>query len=406
MKKLIYLVGIFFVLGNFSCSKENKQIGNVEQDDLIETFKTCDANSEFIKYDLGNNLLAQNKSDKQDELINFKLIELSEKLKPVLTSKEVRKKIFELIAENKKYISLYETVVSDSKLFNLNLGKKENFYFEHSGILYEPVINIPNLKNADYNLNPIVSPGIEVEDDDSKGIRDFIFCWIADCNYNYKGTVIGEKQALTLKNPLFVITPHMVGEDYKSEFNVINYKNPDDYLVSSRTEPRYFFDLIKINHRYEGSGSSEVYIQNYRIDENEIVHWLPQSGGADGKRILWDMPSNKVGVLETIDATLLLPNRPDEEVSPSCCNAAFYAMWERDWYTSNKELGTICYNNRTLYFDGDRKYFHEWYSYDPNSIHASCIPWSTIMPSKINFNQSLQQFNFHDQKGLVRLNYQ
>jgi hypothetical protein len=57
-----------------------------------------------------------------------------------------------------------------------------------------------------------------------------------------------------------------------------------------------------------------------------------------------------------------------DEVLPHSQNFAFWNTYERDWYSSDKSLGTATANGTTIYLAGRRVYTSEWYGIDPNYI--------------------------------------
>ncbi len=145
---------------------------------------------------------------------------------------------------------------------------------------------------------------------------------------------------------------------------------------------------FRINHRYENTGRSELYMTNYRIDENGAVHWLQSSGGSDGQREIASVHRNDINKHHNRNSGFLYPDNPGEEVWPSLTNAAFFATYERDWYSSNKNLGSICFNGTVLYLSGKRKHFTDWYSFNPNLADNFVYcnnGLNTILESEIHF---------------------
>ena len=57
MKKLVYCIGVFFLLGIFSCVKENKEKVDLKQDDNFEVLKTLEIWSEDNEVDMKVNLV-------------------------------------------------------------------------------------------------------------------------------------------------------------------------------------------------------------------------------------------------------------------------------------------------------------------------------------------------------------
>lgn len=358
----------------------------------------------FLTYSLNKNDLQKNELDAEDASNNEKLIDIAEKFKQVVADKTLAKAILDMANENDRgYVSL-TTLIKTYPSIAAHYDANQSYLMPYQGTMHEAVINIPNIKIADASANPLVSPGLEVEDNPSKGMNDFIFSWMMDNDQNFVEIALGEKQAMEMNNPFFVVTPHPIGDNRVSSITPVMIPQATDNETNARSTP-YHFDQLRVNHRYEKSGKSEIWIQNYRIDENGTHHWLPNSGGADGKRQLAELSKNDIGVTQNVNIGFLDPNGSQQNVTPASSNAAFFAVWERDWYSSSKDLGKMCYNSTSLFFGGKRKYSSEWYSYDPNENDSSCSSNTTIQESQLNFTQSMQTFNFQNGKGHLRLDF-
>lgn len=396
---VVFALGIFLFVG---CSKQETE----------ETIKQVipEKIDGFLTYNLNKSSLAFNEEDKEDEAINWKLIEFSEKLQSSLSKPEVRREVISLVkSKGNKYVTLRELIekIPDiNSAFNSNYTDDEIYEMSHQGIIHEAVINVPNILTADYSYQPLISPGIEVEDNQSKNINDFIFSWYLNKENTYSEIIIGEAQAIEMKNPLFVVTPHPANSDITElPRRLFNHSQISANHASYRSMTPYRFLRLRVNHRYERTGSSEIWIENYRIDENGTHHWLPNSGGPSGQRELASFTKHQIGSSQFNQKTFLDPNGPQEDVAPAASNAAFFAIWERDWYSTFKGLGRMCYNNMSLNFEGERKFFSEWYSYDPNEADSGCSSGTTIQEAQINFNQASQTFNFQNNKGFVEIDY-
>ena len=186
---------ILTVIAFVSCSKET-----------IQTPIKDEING-FLKYSFNKSELIVNE---EDEIINVRLIEIAQNLQTALTQENVRKRIIELAKEEdgefvilKKFLEAFPNLKSELGIDNFD---NSDYFFTHQDVIHEPVIHVVNLKIADFTKEPLISPGIEVEDDDEAGIDDFIFSWLL-VDSDYHGIIIGEKQALSISNPLFVICP-------------------------------------------------------------------------------------------------------------------------------------------------------------------------------------------------------
>jgi hypothetical protein len=161
-----------------------------------------------------------------------------------------------------------------------------------------------------------------------------------------------------------------------------------DFALSSRlkstmTTTEYSTNEYKINYRYEDSGNSEFCITAALIDEN-----------GDAYNILWD---GNVTMWKEIASV----NKDDigdqlhhweqfcsKEVLPYDQNFAFWNTYERDWYSSDKSLGTATVNGTTIYLSGNRVYYSEWYGIDPNLIAWYPVDFEYIYEHWAKWNEN------------------
>lgn len=383
MKKLLFLA-ICIVVSITSCNKD------VSLESIEKEFNF----NEKEMFRVTNKNLKDYSIDDEDRLINEELLYFSTKLISHLSERDVTQ--FMKSIENSTFISINsinellpeiklrepKTVIVRNRRYNVN------FSIYNHGKEYNGIIIANGIDLGDYNGMVDVVEGYDM----------------------LTGRVVELDEIYAISTNRLVLMANVNSLEKRNYTNhVIQIEEPSrprpNNNFSSRAVTPYFFDRLRVNHRYEKSGNSEVWIHNYRIDENGGSHWLPNSGGSDGKRELKSVSKNQIGTTLTVDIGFLDPNGPQEDVSPSCCNAAFFAIWERDWYSQERDLGKACYNGTSLYFGGRRKFDHEWYSYDPDEGDTSCSSNTTVQESQIDFDQSTQQFDFDSNKGLIRLNY-
>ena len=81
--------------------------------------------------------------------------------------------------------------------------------FEHLDELYDAILYVYNYDVADLTETPIVSSGIEVEDNDELGIDDCIFSYYTDDAGITYDIILSEEEAKTSVNPVYIITIEM-----------------------------------------------------------------------------------------------------------------------------------------------------------------------------------------------------
>ena len=356
---LLSIVTLFF----FACSKEDISID--ENQNLFS-----EKVNGFFKYQLDKDLLVINEEDQEDEAINWKLIEISEKLKPALLNSSVRNQIISLAKENEKeFVSLGKLIENIPEIRDLfkevNSFNGDSFSMTHQGTDYEAVINIPNIKIADFSLEPFISPGIEIEDNDDLGIRDNIFAWMLTDNIVFEEVVISEKRAMATKNPLFVVGPHPI-EDADNIQNINDLPPVQQTQESSTAELRdpvaFHMNEYRINHRYEASGRSEFAMTAARIDPGGAVTGLvlrKSNGNYVSELKLHEVKKKNIG------KNLSGWKHISIDYSPRNDYFIFFNTYERDWYHSSKNLGGGTAYGTTVYLSGKRKYTSEYYAFSP-----------------------------------------
>lgn len=329
-KKWLNLLPLIFML--FITFTGCKQENNVEIS-ITET-------DGFLYFE-GNKANLITSADSDDEVINKVLMNLSEILQEVVTDKDINKRILELAKEyNNEYIPLRKIVEEYPQIngyFPSDKFQASNYEMIYRDITYEPVINIPNIDNADYTLNPLLSPGFEVEDNDEKGIDDFVFSWYLTDDGTFKEVIVGEEQGVSMKNPLFVISPHPVNDVNPQMRNNMNtfgtsYNQNSNYRESQFIELEEF--QVKDPNYFENTGRLEFY--------TVMSTTQPNSNVGDESFVL----ECKVERSDVASSTIFTPN----QLFGNFSNAPFttpdvdyYALsYERDWIRSSKAVDCSC----------------------------------------------------------------
>ncbi|AEV31614.1 hypothetical protein Oweho_0599 [Owenweeksia hongkongensis DSM 17368] len=68
-------------------------------------------------------------------------------------------------------------------------------------------------------------------------------------------------------------------------------------------------------------------------------------------------------------------------VAPYGSSYTYWNTFERDWYSSAKDLGNGSGNGKTVYLAGERKYSSEWYAYNPSVVKNNRVDYGTIYSS-------------------------
>ncbi len=320
-----------------------------------------------------------NPDDPDDEKINKKLYEISLLARNLLKDKSFNKLIEEdvNVKDNKVFdlreLSLsfkssdmvykdFERIIKDCELTHKSINSESKEENES----YIPGIYVPNSRFADFNLTPIISPGIEINPD-IKGMEeyeDYIIAWYWDKSGKLMEIMLNEEMVMNTKHPVFII-------DNADEFltNSLKYQriydNKDVSTLKSINSIQYFSSYeYQINVRHEGiGGESELWIDAFWVRDDGSYGWVKQSSGAGTK--IADVSKNDIGTLLYKWVTF---NSSGVNFEPYSQTHVFFNLFERDWFSSLKLLGMITLDNENYYLTGNMSYDNDWYLYDPNGI--------------------------------------
>gem|GEM_PF-2948153 len=266
--------------------------------------------------------------------------------------------------------------------------------------IQEPIILLINPDVADFNLPPIISAALEVNDDPKQGINDCVAAWFEDESGKVHEIIISEQEALKSKWPVFVLSTI----DKKDESNIISgaYKNEDLFSNISGSSAKkgtasidYFSTKeYQINYRYESTGNSEFCIVTYRVVDTGTgwdTHWVYNDNNDDSKKID-DIAKDEIGDLLSKWVFFI------DSYTPYDDNYIFFNTFERDWYSGLKNLGQIYYpsGGSTLYIYGRMASSSDWYCNNP-----ATYSWTDAVDEDyINYNWAQWYENY---KGKIRV---
>jgi hypothetical protein len=381
----LFLIGIIVLLA--SCSKAT-----------IEPQTNLGVLSEFKSYQLNKEEIVKNEEDTEDEVNNNIMFPISEDLKSVMLTEQNRKIVLDLIHEKGLDFVPVRELLEKNPLLK-NYFRDFAATMTQKGDVYEAVIYVPNIEKADYQLHPLVSPGLEVEDDEAAGINDFIFSWILDEKGNYQEIVIGEEQALEISYPLFIITPHPIEASINSSANLQGFTANDlnNATASYRSNGGYASNEFKINHRYEGSGNSEFAISSGHIFYNSNLFptaSIGQNLKEDNGSYTWWKEIREVDK-DDIGKDLSHWEQISDNWVPRDDYKMYFNTYERDWASTNKYLGQGEWEGATVNLEGRRTYLSEWYAFDPDNSVSKRMYIQTIWSDWAK--------DFTDSKGRLKI---
>lgn len=362
-------------------------------------------------------LLRSNARDREEEAINRKHLDLALVLKSLSTDKEFVRTVLTIAKENKGTVQLdklfanlprvkpqFDAALAKKVTSNISARTVETITYE--GYIYDLVIFVPNYEVALDDEYAIVSPGFVEYDDIENDNPDIIFAWQTAPNGVSAQVLVGEKEAMAIPQPVMLPGLETIGNtfslDEMAQFRKINKAKADELkkelekrsemsnldAIGLRTDAHIDIDQVRIhpNYGYETSKHSEFTIDAYRVDKSFVT------GNGFTKNIKLDKVQGSWHVkyvhFSELGTTLSITSRfadfmPTTNIASTLLNnrAYIFNTYERDWYNTNKSLGTGTIWGVTLNPSGRRKFQHEWYSFVPDGdleifpIAAAAYVW-------------------------------
>jgi hypothetical protein len=298
----------------------------------------------------------------------------------------------------------------ESVIANANV-KKETGYSSYNDLLsdfiisdvqQEPIIHFINPEVADFSLEPIISAGIQVEDNPAQGIEDCIIAWFPGEEGTKTQILISEDEALVSKWPVYVLTTI----NKEDEILILSGKANKGYSEKSIKGLKSSMSAMAMDHlssyeyrideRYEGSGDSEFCITAYRVEfigssGTYSTHWL-YSQYSNSNKLIAKVNKNDIGVDLTRWEWFCDNYQPHDD------NVIFFNTYERDWWAGNKNLGVISYPGVTtkLYLYGRMSDPGDWYCNDPDDYE-----WADHVDLSY-YNNSWAK-TYENDKGKIRI---
>lgn len=336
---ILFLFSITIAL--ISCNKEEISQSLKEEIPLERV-------DNFVKSKIDKVALTANKHDIEDENVNIKLYEISERLQQLINKQDIKKTILDAVKENNtdyiKLTNLMESLPSLMALFNENEVSGDLFNMKYQDIDYLPVINIPNIETADFTQNAMVSPGIEVPDDIENELIDNIFAWYFDSSNTLYEVIIGEKEALEMSNPLFVVSPQPANEtEYLNIPNTNSSIDSENATLRDHRRLKGVLWQVKNPNHNENNGGLEynVFIRPSHVNSSNIA--------TDYNRENFQLNRTYVDNSSLIGNTLDVADFNFDNTFSSTRDYQVVS-YERDWGRSRKTVECNCTcNNSTFY---------------------------------------------------------
>ncbi|MGB0392081.1 MAG: hypothetical protein ACPGRC_11200 [Salibacteraceae bacterium] len=260
--------------------------------------------------------------------------------------------------------------------------------------VYFPAIFVANLENLDGNLQPLISPNVEVDPGEDESIDDNIIIWFFEdaISEEVSEIIIDEETVISTKNPIFLldnsVTTLETAED--KNFEALNSSRSTGSAGSVSGNMSFSsreYGIKSVAYRYEKYGKSEFAVTTVNIKPNGQKHWIYNgiSGSqykSNNAQLIGEIHKNQITHTQykwAFHAGNYQPwsNPWTPNVVQNGVNVVFWNTFERDWNHSQKGIGTCSANGTSVSLTGNMKYSSEWYTWIPSTanIHYTRFQW-------------------------------
>jgi hypothetical protein len=247
----------------------------------------------------------------------------------------------------------------------------------YKGVNYSGGLFLYNKDKCDFNLAPILTVGIELNNLSENEISNYIIGYYLYAD-NFKYMPINEKIADSVKNPLFIINPISGDFDPKESQIALNsiqiMKEDEKASLKSNKQinndaMNIFFQALDVNHRFENSKYSEIYIAHYFLEsEFNYIQMMPTLHSKLGEIHKDNIPGTfiKEYKMRLRDHK----NTFDRPISSEFSYELAVVTYEYDWYATPKSV-FVTPNGSTIYckMANNNEY------YQAGSIHIQDNTW-------------------------------
>ncbi|WNJ20764.1 hypothetical protein [Pontibacter sp. G13] len=239
----------------------------------------------------------------------------------------------------------------------------------HRGFLYDLVIHIPNIDQADTSLFPVFGTEVPMPDPTESLAADVIWGWGLDSDGSRLPLFIGESVAENMVAPFWIMSLQIRDWDWNPQPSEVPMywagKNP-----ATSTLPPRVIQTLNLNALQEESGQAEIYGQVYAQLPDQLVYRVLQ----DPEQFLLNCSATQMGQTHTLNK-MITPHLPPK--SSICLN-----VYERDWYATPKAIGN-CHGFTMM---ANMRFADDWVAFEPSSQEveeALGEPWLFLQP--VNF---------------------
>ncbi len=367
---------------------------------------TLDSSSVFTSNPQSVSALTQNAQDKEEVVINEALYAIGMALKDHALGEGIQEFVWEgnndgqqgvvrLSELVEKFPSLQKTT---SGMLNqyATLSYEGIFKMERAGIVYEPVVHIPNRSNANEGVHPVISPGLELDANQHPELEDYISGWDLSASPVVE-IVISEAEALQTEQPLWVVSLQPIDVQVPTVYASQGLSNGGYEPSANKVNAIVPLKITKLKpvSAFEGSGKSEIWAIDMALAASSGFPTSVTSNMiydfGNGHGVVWEgdqvINTSKLSTTHTFSGFNAVPLLEYNTMDPNPANHIFN-LYERDWYANYQPVGSLVSaglgpNPETFSWniEGRMKFFNEVYIF--NTFSNNQNSWYPEVPINV-----------------------
>lgn len=416
MKLKLKLFSTIFSISLFTFFACNKEISTSNQETTPNNIQAIERYKFRKNIAPVDDLIAR--GDKESQIINKAEYELSKVLVKLAADKKFTDFVIQTSKQNKgvvkysqvfeqfpKYMSYFQNTILEKRFElkgtnpkQLNTRNGQNYDFEHTGYGYESVIFVANYENDINSSYPVVAPELEIEDDDINENYDIVYAMEVQSDGTYEEVNVGQYDASQTTSAIMVTSLVTVSELNSTPIQEGTFENlkSDDKPLGTRSTPICQSNTFTIKVYYDQSCSQEIYAAGTEFVSPPLLNPNPlraKIGDNSGENQTFvnnwrvvEMKANECGKPLFVwfggsgcsSSARITPKTYAKDfykIKPSAASGAhlvYYNLYERDWYCSNKTLGTLSFpSGESDFLEGRRRYHDEWIAFNPGTIDGA-----------------------------------
>ncbi len=236
---------------------------------------------------------------------------------------------------------------------------------DYMGFQYWPCIHVANEAVADAAQLPLVSPGLEMDDDVANGRSDIITAWKLDATETPAQVLLWEELANTTSSPVLVVSLWTRNKVPAPGIPVETPATGTSDVIDARM--RIF--KYQIGAHYDRSKYNEYCVTGWWVSntsDGPFLRYGCSTGYVSGFEQnhytkIGDVHKDNLWKHMSTDKFFCLV-RHTAESDPN--KRVFFNTYERDWFANRKALGEVQWGHYKKLW-GNMEYAHEWYQFDP-----------------------------------------